>query len=163
MDARDAAVKIGHAGNERRQGLGLDAALGAVIAVGQEAEGWIIEIGGDATAPQIGFGDGARDRACEREETRSRFAWVAFGACCPVMSSMFHGLSRRLIQKGAGFVKGVANSGKTTIETDEIEQVAMFSRCGIGPNAPLPPPWTRIEDAHRDFGLWPPDTSPTIQ
>ena len=30
MDAGDAAVKIGHAGNERRQRLGLDAALGAV-------------------------------------------------------------------------------------------------------------------------------------
>jgi hypothetical protein len=51
MDARGAAVKIGHAGNERRQGLGLDAALGAVIAVGQEAEGWKIEIGIDAAAP----------------------------------------------------------------------------------------------------------------
>lgn len=38
MHARDAAVEVGDAGNERRQGRGLDAALGAVIAVGQEAE-----------------------------------------------------------------------------------------------------------------------------
>src|SRR5271166_4994409 len=37
MHAGDAAVKIGHAGDERRQRLGPDAALGAEIAVGQEA------------------------------------------------------------------------------------------------------------------------------
>jgi hypothetical protein len=36
MDAGDAAVKIGDASNERRQVLGLDAVLGAVIAVGQK-------------------------------------------------------------------------------------------------------------------------------
>ena len=75
MHARDAVVKIGHASNERRQGLGLDAAFGAVIAVGQEAEGWIVGIGGDAAAPQIGFGDGAWDGACEREEPGSGFTW----------------------------------------------------------------------------------------
>ena len=83
MHAGDAAVKIGHAGNERRQRLGLDAALGAVIAVGQEAEGWIIEIAGDAAAPQIGFGDGARNGACEREEACSGLGRAcACRSCC---------------------------------------------------------------------------------
>ena len=52
MHAGDAAVEIGHAGNKRRQRLGLIAAFGAVKAVGQEAEGWIIKIAGNAAAPQ---------------------------------------------------------------------------------------------------------------
>ena len=132
MHAGDAAVKIGHAGNERRQGLGLDAAFGAVIAVGQEAEGWIIEIGGDAAAPQIGFGDGACNGACERKEACSGFVGLAVRArfamsCAAGLTS----LSRRLIQKGAGLVKGLAQSGKAPIETDKIEKIAMFSRCGV--------------------------------
>src|SRR5271166_1988937 len=98
MDAGDAAVKIGDAGNERRQSLGLDAAFGAVIAVCQEAEGRMIEIAGDAAAPQIGFGDGAWNRTCEREKTRGGLGRVACGACCRIISSTFHGLSRRLIK-----------------------------------------------------------------
>ena len=108
MDARDAAVKIGDAGNERRQGLGLDAAVGAVIAVGQESEGWMIEIGGDAAAPQIGFGDGAWNRACEREEACRGLSRAARGSCRRVWDSKFEGRSRRLIQKGAGFIEGLA-------------------------------------------------------
>ena len=43
-------------------------------------------------------------------------------------NSKFEGPSRRLIQKGAGFVEGVADSGKTPIETDKIEKIAMFTR-----------------------------------
>ena len=45
----------------------------------------------------------------------------------------FAGSPRGLIQEYAGLFKGLPQGGKAAIETDEVEQVAMLSRCGIGP------------------------------
>ena len=60
---------------------------------------------------------------------------------------------RGLIQEHAGLVEGLPQGRKAAIETDEVEQVAMLLPMRHRSNFPLPR-WMRIEDGHRDFGLW---------
>ena len=133
MHAGDAAVKIGHAGNERRQRLGPDAALGAEIAVGQEAEGWVVEIAGNAAAPQVGLGYRARNGARQRKQACSGLGGLAPVARFRSGNTGSAASLRGLIQEHAGLFKGLPQGRKAAIETDEVEQVAMLSRCGIGP------------------------------
>ena len=90
----------------------------------------MIEIDGDAAAPQIGFGDGAWNGTREREETR-RGLRVTRCSRRRVGHSKFEGSSRRLIQKGSGFVKRLAYSGKPPIEADKIKEIAMLASCSV--------------------------------
>jgi hypothetical protein len=123
----DVAREVGDGGDERRPGFKRRVLVGTVVAVGVKAQRWKPERDRDPARAQVVFGKGAAYGAGGGKESLGRGPDVAGRWLRRARET-----AGRFVEKGAGFVERIAQTRMTPVESNEIEQVAMLGRGGIG-------------------------------
>ncbi len=127
------SVKIGDRADQGGPALAGRAFMGAVITGGMKAKALPVKAGGDGASAQIGFGQRAGHGPRQAIELPGGGQGVVGRLDRPDLARCADMLG--LAQESPGFRKGFAAILQVFVEPDEVEKIAMLSRCGVGPVA----------------------------
>src|SRR5262249_34431355 len=132
--AGDVAAEVGDSSNQCRPDLSRRVGVEPVIAAGVEAQRWSVVQSRDAAIAQVRFRDRAGNRLCHREQPsrgfrRSHRSWW--------LSPMAIRWRFRPWQaeEGSRLIEYVAQALQPPVQGDEVEEIAVLSRGGVGPFA----------------------------
>ena len=136
LRAGDAIGKIGHGGDHRRPGLSRRAVARAIIAARMKPQRVRMVESLDAAIEQIGLHERPADRLRHGEEPTRCFGRTNGITRHRHPASRFPCLLRfgtRQRQESTCFLGNIAEGGKAAALADDVEEIAMFGRGGVGP------------------------------
>ena len=122
----DGAIIAGDGGGQCRHSV--DAVISTIDEIGMKPQGRKAAMA-DGAGVQVGFRMGAIDGPATPPEAARRFLTVMAAGVIAASG----GDGRRQNEEGAGLIHGVPKRCSAGMQTDEIEQIAMFVGRGVGP------------------------------
>jgi hypothetical protein len=134
MRAGGVAGDVGDSCDQRRPDFGRRVDIGPVIATRMEAQRCGVVQSRDAAIAQIRLSDCARNRLRHCEQPSCGFGRSHRGQWLPPVA-----IRRRFqswqVEEGSRLVEYVAQTLQPPVQGDEVEEIAMLARGGVGPFA----------------------------